>query len=394
MMRITGVLLAFLLLYGCSPTPSDESNGEHRDLFGSFEELQANRFHLEREVVYHDSLFIDNLPAIAVDSDMNLYMAGERHHSAKVFRFSPEGVLEDSLGAYGTDTGEFLSIGNIEVRGEWLLVFDDRLSRVTPFSLDGFEPSDPIQFKLPEGDRYREEGAFRIRPIASLDEDGFLVEVKDIRNPAYFNDRKSIYFRYGGNGEPKTGPLFSVRAPEYLIGDHAGRPAPFQLPYPEQSLVAGTDQGHIYSAWTEEFEIVQRNRAGEVTEVFVMPYERVEMDSQRMIDYDFGHNRQLQLTRGSAEYPEYWPALNRLFVDSRERVWVSTIAADEGRFDWWVFQAGSGEVSAEAHFTWPKDRRPAAMQDNYLYTIERDDTGFGMAVRYRMVPQGEVIDGS
>ncbi len=395
MMRIPGALLALLLLLcGCRLNPADEANREYRDLLGPFDDLQANRFHLEREVVYHDSLYIENLTAVAVDGNMNLYLAGERHHSAKIYKFSADGVLQDSLGTYGTDTGQFLSIGNIEVRESRLLVFDDKLNRVTPFSLDGFEPSDPIHFKHPEGERFREEESFRVRPLASLDGDGYLVEVKDIRNPAYFNDRKSTYFRYGGNGVPESEPLFSVRAPEYLIGDHAGRPAPFQLPYPERSLVALTSEGHLYTAWTEEFEIEQRDRTGAVNEVFAMPYKRVEMDSRRMIDYDYGHNRQLQLTRGSAEYPEYWPALNSLFVDNRERVWVSAITASEDRFDWWVFQPGPGEVRAEAHFTWPGDRRPAAMQGDYLYTIESDDAGFGMAVRYRMVPQGVVPDGS
>jgi hypothetical protein len=386
-MRNPGLFLPLLfVLAGCGFTPSEEPNHEQYKLLESFEELSVNSFELVRDVEYHDSLFIEHLSAIAVDRRLNLYMAGERHNSAKIYRFSPEGVLLDSLGGYGSEPGEFMSIENIEIREEYLLVFDDRLSRVTAFMIGGYEVAETIQFSISSEMHpdFNNPEQYRIRPVAVLGESGYLVEVKDIRSPAYYNDRKSYYFRAAKNGDLDREPLFSLRAPVYLIGDHAGRPAPFLLPYPERSLVITSARGNLFNAWTEEFAIEKRDSDGRVIDSYLIPYERVEMDSQRMVDYDYGHNRQLQLTRGSADYPEQWPALYSMFADAHERVWVSSIPDDEDYFEWWVFQSGTDGADAEARFRWPRVRQPAASHGNYLYTIERDETGFGMAVRYRM----------
>lgn len=331
---------------------------------------------------FHDSLFIEAIPSIDVDRHGNLYLAAERHRTRTVYQFSSNGVLQDTIGAFGDEPGEFESIRDIQISGDTLYVFDATLNRVNQFDISENRLVDVIEYERMTARIGGENVEFNPVPVWRWSSGDYLIELQDSRNPALNTDRLQIYRLGNSEGIVLKGELFELQTENFLIGDHAGRPSAFQLPYPERSLRTKLKNGVFYTAWTEEFKIEERDSTGSIQRVFTFPYKRVPLDADKMVRERYSHNRQLQLTRESADYPQEWPAIYSMFADDQGKLWVALIPENESIFEWWIIDPANEQEALQKTFNWSRSSLFQQASNGKVYAVESDASGFKKVVSY------------
>jgi len=331
---------------------------------------------------FHDSLFIEVLPSVEVDRHGNLYVAAERHRIRTVYQFSPKGELQDTIGAYGKDPGEMESIQGIQIRGDTLFVFDDRLNRTTQFDISENRLIGVTEYESVISEVSGEKVELFPVPVWRWSNGEYLIKMHDRRNPAIFTNRLQQYRLGSGQGTVQKDDFFELQTEKFLIGDLAGRPLAFQLPYPERSLITELNNGVFYTVWTEEFEIIERDSTGSIQRVFTFPYNRAPLDAEEMIREGYSHNRQLQLTRESAVYPENWPAIYTMFTDDLGKIWVALIPEDESVFEWWIIDPSDKQEAVQQTFNWPRSSLFQHAANGEVYAVESDADGFKKVVGY------------
>ncbi|WP_069132714.1 NHL repeat-containing protein [Rhodohalobacter halophilus] len=344
--------------------------------------IKKSAFTLTYEGEYHDSLFIEHIPSIDVAPNGVVYISAERHRVRAVYQFSPKGELLDTLGRYGNQAGEFESIRNVRVNGDTLHVFDDQLRRVTRFDLEHNQTLGSTEFHSALYQVEDDSVVYFPAPIQLMQDGNYLIEYRDDRDPAIFYGRSRFYRRGNHDGEIQKLNLFSLKEDHFLIGDHAGRPSAFQLPYPERSLITETVNGVFFTARTTEFEIVERDLSGEIIRKITYPFARATLDAERLVSEQFSHNRQLQLTRESAIYPQTWPAIYTMLTDDSGNIWVAMIPENENVFEWWILNPVHETSPVEAIFNWPRESMIQTVKNGSVYAVEQDHDGFKKVVRY------------
>jgi len=377
------ILISAILYTGCETRPDLDSEIQVVSLDSEeIEKIRQEKFDLKLSAEYHDSLFIEQVPAVDIDSKGQVYVAGERHQIRSVYVYSPEGELLDTLGRYGDGPGEFESIFNIQIVDNSLYVFDDQLRRVTQFDLSDQTIKDVVEFDESIVRELEDSVEFFPTPIENWDEGRYLIEYKDDQNPALHSDRIQFYSLGDENGNISDKDLFELKSENYLVGDHAGRPTAFLLPYPERSLITSIENRKFYTAWSEQFEIQERDTSGSAVKILTYPYQRSPLDSEKLVSEQYSHNRQLQLTRESAEYPSEWPAIYTILQDDSGQIWVALIPEDESSYEWWILDPSKTENVVHAIFSWPRKSLFAKISNGSVYAVEPDDDGFRKIVRY------------
>lgn len=331
------------------------------------------------ETAFKDSLVLENIPAVAVHEDGTLFMGGESWNRSEIYIFEYDGSHQATLGGYGEGAGEFLEINGLQIRGNQLFVFDGVLQRITVFDTESGLLKDTLSIRKGHPVFSEDQDEIRITPFRSYPDGSFLVQVQDQRNPAYYPERKVKYYSMGKDGKLDSDFIFEQKGANYLVGDYAGRPAPFKLLLPEQSLSAIGADGRFYSAWTEEFLIRIFDAEGSYVESWYIPFERAPLSREEVIHPRFSHNDQILRIRESATYPKEWPALYSMLVDEKERVWISSITEDKDVFEWWVVDSGQ----LYTRFYWPREKEITFVKNGHIYTIEDNKNGFKEVVRYR-----------
>jgi len=371
---------------GCKPEYSDDLpphiSGIDSLIVIPPAEIHSGEVELVREIAFNDSLLIDKVTAVAVDFEGNVYMAGESWNRRQIHIFSSDGVLIDSLGNFGSDFGQFQEISSLQLRNNKLHIFDHQLGRITTNDKKSGEIIDTLEF-LFDGDNLPADWTgFHSYPVAIKDDDSFLIAFQRKREPAYEPEGEIQYFIADTSGELISEKIYSQPDIRYLVGDYAGRPAHFTLPYPEKPLLEISKNGKIYSAFSDEFLIHVLNEHGRKQHSYYYPGERYLLDPHEVIHPRFSHNDQLLRVRESAEYPEKWPALHSMLSDDENRIWVSTITENRNEMQWFVIDDITGEIAYT--FRWPFDKPISFVKSGSVYTIEKDNMGFQQVVRYRI----------
>lgn len=347
-------------------------------------------FELEKEVVFDDSLLIENINGITTDSNGQLYIAGESWGKRQVHIFQSDGNYLDSLGVFGTDMGEFQSIDNIQIENEELLLFDSNLQRLTSFSLPDRSISDTLGFNKSidlEEDK-KSLLNFRSEPVSEIDNENYLMKFRQIRNPAYEPDGILYFIRMNHNGEEQQ-KVAEFPDVSYVVGDYAGSPAAFSLPLPHKTVHHVSPCNKLFAAHTSEFFVRSFSLDdGSEGNSYYFSAEQFSLNPDEINHPRFSHNRQLLKVRESAIYPEYWPVLYSIISDDQNRIWVSKISENRENLEWWIIDDNNQEVAGR--ITLPISKNIAHIRNNKVYTIERDDMGFEIVVRYQLITRENI----
>lgn len=334
----------------------------------------------EREIVFTDSLLLSDIPAIAVDENETVYFAGESWKRRHIYIFDSNGSYQDKLGRYGNDSGQFLEIKELQIRNGTLLVLDSQLNRRTSFELESGEITDTLGLD-PAGDHLPDHWqGFSTTPVWVRDDDTHVMAFTGNRNPAYEPEGEIRYYLMDENNEIISEAIFTQPDVRYLVGDYAGKPAPFILPIPEKPLLSISERGRIYSAFTDEFLIHVKDSEGYPLHSYYLPYERYDLDPDELIHPRFSHNEQLLRVRQSATYPEKWPVFYSMLVDNEDRIWVSTITENRDELKWWIIDDRTGTIAATFRLSFEQPIH--LVKNGSAYTIEKNERGFREVVRY------------
>lgn len=334
------------------------------------------------------------IAGLEVDNSGNVYI-GDISSSIFIHVFGPNGRYVKQLGGKGSGPGEFSSISNMKIINDRLYIYDPFQFRINVFSLDTFNFSNVINVKPNAVNQDSLENLMGWFPYERffIDENTFLTSFlehpRDARSQAStYNlgkERIRKYYFLNRQGEIISQKLFEQRGPKDLIAtvDGQHRYNFFPLPFLGNSLITISEDKYIFTNWTEDFLVKVYAPSGDYLRAFYYPFSMKKLNRDELINRLDKNDDYIQTLVRNGEIPEYWPVINSMVADDKNRLWLSTIPDSEDLiYEWWVLQ-DTGELIAK--FRWPRNRSIEKIKDGYLYALETEEsTGKQTIVKYRI----------
>lgn len=362
-----------------------------------------NKYKFVKEQVLGDTeeILLGMIGDLEVDSKDQVYIVDMDNNNIQVF--SPDGSYLGSIGRQGRGPGEFMNAtrftqiiiqsNKIYITGtEWVTS-----DKVHVFSLDDFSLIDEILFDASEKKEFDSDlEKYFPRSVYPFVNEQMLVGYEHLRSSAYIKREQNHipYYLHDSNGSLIEGPVLVQKDHTYLYQVHEGRQINYYaFPFFGKSLIAVSNEGLIYTAFSNEFRINVQSQNGEHLRTIVHPFQKLpttkrkllsryeEIDMSRMDFYE-GDNTALKMIREADNLPQAWPALDDMIIDDENRLWVSTIVEDFDIYEWWMLDE-SGELISK--FEWPRNEPIEVIKNGKMYTRETDEeTGLQRVVRYRI----------
>ena len=398
MKKLPSLLLLLTLVWGCSAHKSEkipENIARLKNLTVIARNVKPEyKITFKKDVSYRNTshVFFHNYNFMAVDSNGKVYVAGP----LTIYVFDSNGHYLTHMGRKGKGPGEFEDINQFTIHSDKLYIYDQFLRRITIFSLPSLTVSRTI---LLTPDKY--DKVTNIMPTAEYRKFFVTKNNKLLLGFTKFNPHSQhvshkyiYYFIADSSGKVISNKFFKQRFVNLYSG--IGGPAPFpvtspKLDFDRGSLMCVTNNGHIYSAWTENFLIREYDLKGKFLHAFYYAYKNSSLHKDRIKTYYLKGIPQIRKALNKLNFPRYWPALSYMFTDDQNRIWVATITNDQKNYLWWVLNP-SGKLLAK--FKWPgkrinRERRPRNIQvvkNGFLYAFKKDTTtNSDEIVKYRIV---------
>ncbi|TVQ07236.1 MAG: 6-bladed beta-propeller [Balneolaceae bacterium] len=342
-----------------------------------------------REQVFTDSddVLIGNILGIVVDDQGRVFIADNQQLSILVF--DSDGNFITRIGREGRGPSEFQDISAITANANRLYIFDETLKRISAFSLESLTLSSTIP--MISGNVNHKQGVVsRLTRLYALDDNRVLVQYEELPLVEQLNGPPTQYRHYYLNesGELSTDEIMLKTGVEYLITVTDGDPGRLTASFLKSTLMAVSQMGEIYTAWSGDFLIKVFDSDGIYLRSIYYPFENSTLDQESYIE-QLELNQFMHQLYQNADYPNTWPALHYMLVDDENRLWVSTISSDENNFTWWVLSNGGTLL---AKFKWPGQRlnrfihnlEVIEVKDGKLYVREESPAGGQAILRYRI----------
>jgi hypothetical protein len=345
--------------------------------------------HIELEFVREESfgetdgVYLGRMSGVAVDNSDRVFIGDTDQKTIHVF--DPDGSYRTSLGREGQGPGEFNAISvSIPMRIHSNRLFVADVSGIIPhrinvYFLDSMEFSHTVNLIAENRGDFEELAGYFPDQFYPRNDGTFLVSYK---RPLEINDPESYirYFIQDSNGRIISDQVFEQNDLTYLPYTYPnGYTVAFSFPFLGKSLFTVSDDDQLYSAWTEDFLIEVHDPHGEYLRAFEHPIEKKAFNQREYIEGKVDAVR--RMIREANDLPQTWPALESMFFDNENRLWVSAIVDDDEVYEWWVLQE-TGEVIAR--FEWPRDEPIEVVNNGYIYTRETDEMDVASIVRYRI----------
>lgn len=378
--------ISIILLIGCTDTNIQNTNTDNIPVYIKRLENLKSISLVEKEVPYTiefkkqktfgsiDSIFIEFASLMAVDNNGRVFLGESLPNSRTIYVFDKDDGFITKIGNRGRGPGEFLSISNMKIFNQKLYVLDKKLYRISVFLLEDFNLSHTISLSMEE-----------IRKIKNLEnsipEDAFYIFnenlfLTDFSSPRPVNQddgtRTDDYYFMDNRGELVSNKILSLKKPYFFTSNEKPGPGfilPFTAPFSRSSLIDVTNDGTIFTSWTEDFLIKVYDEKGIYQRAYYYPYKKSDLSKDRVIS-SFGKGRQEILNE--KELPNTWPALHQMVLDDKNRLWVFTITDSDTTYKAWVLNK---EGEPLATFDWPGNRLTRRLynannmfiKDGYLY---------------------------
>lgn len=330
--------------------------------------------------------------AVAVDNQNRVYIEGSVPGTVSVYVFKQNGEYITTIGRYGKGPGEFLVIGEIQIRKNELYIYDNHQQKLSVFSLNNFSLAREMIINKDKVENDIKLASLIPRGNFVVNKDGtFLM---DFTSKIITNDGGGIlYYQLSKDGYVLPGMIIDLKKyyiynTEMKVGSNGNPTLPFTTSFTRSSLIAFSDQGLIYIAWTDHFLIKVYDKEGNYIRAFYYPYENSKLSISSL---NISESRRQIIREESSDMSRTWPALHTLFIDDKNQLWVLTITDSDSTFEGWLLNK-KGELLAK--FRWPGKRaqrfvkkKPLFLIKNgYLYTRERNlEKGIDRIVKYKIV---------
>lgn len=308
---------------------------------------------------------------IAVDSRGSVYMVNQTENVVNVF--DSTGTKLENIGREGRGPGEFAAIGGMDIFGNKVLVNDASLLRLQIFSIPSGELEKITKIKPQKG---RDDLRFGRPSVVYFHSDSTY-----LANYALKNDEERSNFGYyilDSETEISSDIIFKILRPKYhQFTMSNGMASGMSLPFSDEGIWAINDDSQLYHANTSQFLIKIYDTNGEYQKAFFHPFDHDPLEEDEVLN-DIHENWHKNIREVS--FPDYWPALQTLLVDDKNRIWVSTIVDDHSVYEWWVLD-DTGELLGT--FTWPRNRPIEVIKNDRLYVRLTDrEKGVKQVIRY------------
>jgi len=357
---------------------------------------------LIKEQVFNstEEIIIGRIASFSVDEQNRVYIADM--DQSVVLVFNENGSFSTTIGRQGRGPAEFSAVSpttNIRIKSNKLYVpdftnpYDFFPTRIQVFDLENLQFVQTIKLIAENRNNYDLKGYF---PFFIYPRDDGLILTGYRRFPDDYKDAVSFirYFLQDTTGNIVSGPVIEQKDRRNLTYEVTGVAKPYlavhSFPFFGKSLLAVSENDHIYTVRSEVFKIDIHDPFGNHINSFGHPFERKKFDKDLVIkryeqaNYgrELGDGVTVKMIRQANNLPEKWPALMNMFFDDKNRLWVSTIIEDHSVYEWWVLDK-TGEILFK--FKWPRNKPVKVVKNGYLYTKKTNDkTGAEHIVRYRI----------
>ncbi|HLR26602.1 MAG TPA: 6-bladed beta-propeller [Fodinibius sp.] len=367
------------------------------------ETTNAIQFVREQEFKSTDEVIIGQIATVVVDDKDHVFIADKGQTTIQVF--NRDGSYRASIGNQGKGPGEFTAISpntTMKIHSNRLYVSDVTEGfqffphRIHVFSLEDLSFLQTIKLIPKNKNNFEKLQKYNPKRFYPLTGGRLLVAY----HRAMWEYRDTVsYIRYviqDSTGTILTSPILEQKDLTYLVYTYpSGNSSMHSFPFYRRSLFALSNDNDLYAANTEEFKIQVYNTQGEPIRTFQHPFNNQPLRLRKLIDRyrknnymarldrHEGDNVALKMIRQAPDIPDTWPALQSMFFDDKNQLWISTIIAGKEVYKWYVLKK-SGEITAT--FTWPRDKPIEKVRNGKLYTRETDqETGLEEIVRYNIV---------
>ena len=341
---------------------------------------------------------ISSFLRFAVGGNGTVFLANNNQIEA----FDTPGNHLKTLGREGRGPGEFSNFHPLFTRVSSNLVYayDEGLKRVNIFNADSLDFSHVFPIDLRGISNYLDIPSLHVffneEDLFMISDSLALIGVRVPYQKAEHGGMKS-YFIIDQEGDVVSESMISFREHpnNSLVLLIFGKKLDYiTMPFPSDSYmkIAFDRNFNIYSSEGEEFLIKVYNSEGKYQRSIYYEFDNSEFKKEEIFEYD-KYNSAKKERAQNYDFPKVWPAVNKLFVDDKERIWVSTITDDEEHFEWWILK-NNGVLMAK--FQWPgkrMERNPIAgdvsipiVKNGFFYISELDKaTNLNKVVKYKII---------
>ena len=351
---------------------------------------------IKRDITFasNGEIIVGDITAMSVDDNDNVFIADRTQTQIHVF--SKNGNYIKSLGREGKGPGDFSALTfntTMAIFSKQLFVTDTFLyfpHRANVFSLEDLTFSYTMNL-IPENlSDYKMLKGHVPKQILQQNDNTFLVSY---HHPPYVykdNEGSIYYVLINSENNIISKPILKQKDRTnltYLVEGEYSYLAIRSFPFFGKSLIAISENDHLYVARSEKFKIDVYDPNGDYISTFRHPFNNKAFNKSKLLDHykktnfesALGDGVALKMIRQADNLPETWPALEEMFFDDENRLWVSTIVDDTEVYEWWLLDS-SGKILTK--FKWPRDKPIQQIRNEYLYTKEKDQDGADIVVRY------------
>lgn len=395
------ILFILILLLGCGQkeTPKNQEAIEIPERIKELENVtvfspdtqSADTVELVRERVFesNEEVFINGyIGEMAVDERDRLYITATKPGVVNIYVFDRERNYLTNIGREGRGPGEVESIGSISIENDWVYVFDTRLQKFVIYSLNDYSHLKDAVVK-------RGQLKNKADKVSQLKGNELVVTgtgklyLRFSMLPRYEeNDVQKIFYHpISEDGAVSADRILELKRYPMYFPNKGSRLFPFPMPFSRSSVVSISENGHFFTAWTEDLLIKEYDEEGNYLQGFYYPIKKSNLSVNAL---DILDERQKVLNR--YELPDSWPALHAMEVDDQNRLWIFTITDSDSTYKGWVLNS-NGEL--QARFDIPGERADRSVmapffdpviKNGYLYRRERDiSAGIDRVIKYRIM---------
>lgn len=378
-------LILLVLIVSCSKVEIEDIS---KDKFHN-SSSQLKNIELFPVQVFGDtpSYYFSNIDEFTVDNEDNVYIEENAINKNAIYKYNSDGKLIGKFGTKGKGPGEYLSICCLKVNNNKLYMLDPGLDRLNVYDVNNFKiinvyNLNPVDLKLHK--KYHDDHIFNFILI----NDSTIVAA--YTEPAIKNVeiRTRTYFEIILNSEKQPVKMFEEHSTKWIYFDYKGYKLYTMFPFYSKPLLTFSNDGYFYSANSQDFIIQKLDVKGNLISSIQHDVTPVLTSDTDISNVEQNSTKQLLRT---IDIPKYWPVLNSLNTDDKNRLWISTFTKYNNIIDWWVFDINgnleytfSFQGNEGIKYSWPHNSANYYVINNdYFYYLKKSaDSSY--VVKYKI----------
>lgn len=333
---------------------------------------------------------------VITDEQDRLFIPDYANNVIHVFDASGQHIAH--MGGAGKGPGMYTHMSAFDITPDHLYLYDKSLFKIDLYDLDALSHSrtiklDPSNWEDLESlnNRYIGRREFHLREDGHIlmgfpySFTGYGPGVDIWERPDTVSNNTIQYHWLNPDGEVSDEVAYEQPGPKRVLYELLGDKTTITFEFTGEPLHAMSGDGIFATAWTTEFKISLFGPEGDSRTVISYPFEKAPLRRETLIEEfknTFNNNWGFQLEAyKTMEMPATWHAIEEMFFDDRNRLWVSAVVPDRSIFRWHVFNT-AGELLAR--FNWSRDKPIEHVRGDYMYTAQKDGSGVRYIVRYKM----------